>query len=291
MWKPPERIKYKPIDDLWPSREDAAASRLFSPISVGSITLSQRTWVPAMVPWRSNEEGEVTADVLDWYRRFAVGRPGAIVIEATGIRDVPSGPLLRIGDDRYIEGLTKLVDTIRAASGGQTKVFIQLIDFLTIRKRPDRQKYLERFLDVTDRHAQALDMPGASTAEVRETIQGLDDDQLQTVLSAKEWEDLSFGYRQRVTDTQLDEIAQLPQRLPTLFADAARRAEQAGFDGVELHYAHAYTMASFLSASNDRDDGYGGSASARVRLPLEVYRAVRSATDRDFVVGCRFFDR
>ena len=164
MWKPPERIKYKPIDDLWPSREDAAASRLFSPISVGSITLSQRTWVPAMVPWRSNEEGEVTADVLDWYRRFAVGRPGAIVIEATGIRDVPSGPLLRIGDDRYIEGLTKLVDTIRAASGGQTKVFIQLIDFLTIRKRPDRQKYLERFLDITDRHAQALDMPGASTA-------------------------------------------------------------------------------------------------------------------------------
>lgn len=288
MWKPPERIKYKPIDDLWPSREDAAASRLFSPISVGSITLSQRTWVPAMVPWRSNEEGEVTADVLDWYRRFAVGRPGAIVIEATGIRDVPSGPLLRIGDDRYIEGLTKLVDTIRAASGGQTKVFIQLIDFLTIRKRPDRQKYLERFLDVTDRHAQALDMPGASTAAVRETIQGLDDDQLQTVLSAKEWEDLSFGYRQRVTDTQLDEIAQLPQRLPTLFADAARRAEQAGFDGVELHYAHAYTMASFLSASNVRDDGYGGSASARVRLPLEVYRAVRSATDRDFVVGCRF---
>ncbi|MDA9372217.1 hypothetical protein N9R09_03870, partial [Porticoccaceae bacterium] len=98
---------YKPIDDLWPSREDAAASRLFSPISVGSITLSQRTWVPAMVPWRSNEEGEVTSDVLDWYRRFAVGRPGAIVIEATGIRDVPSGPLLRIGDDRYIEGLTK----------------------------------------------------------------------------------------------------------------------------------------------------------------------------------------
>jgi 2,4-dienoyl-CoA reductase-like NADH-dependent reductase (Old Yellow Enzyme family) len=47
-------------------------------------------------------------------------------------------------------------------------------------------------------------------------------------------------------------------------------------------------MASFLSASNVRDDGYGGPAAARVRLPLEVYRAVRSATDRDFVVGCRF---
>ena len=128
MWKPPERIKYTPINDDWPTREDAAASQLFSSVAVGSINLSQRTWVPAMVPWRSNEDGEVTADVLDWYRRFAIGKPGAIVIEATGIRDLSSGPLLRISDDRYIDGLTKLVDTIRYASDGQTKVFIQLIE-------------------------------------------------------------------------------------------------------------------------------------------------------------------
>ena len=43
-----------------------------------------------------------------------------------------------------------------------------------------------------------------------------------------------------------------------IFADAAGRAREAGFDGVELHYAHAYTMAGFLSALNDRADGYGG---------------------------------
>jgi hypothetical protein len=42
--------------------------------------------------------------VVDWYARLAEGQPGAIVIEATGIRDVPSGPLLRIGHDRYIDG-------------------------------------------------------------------------------------------------------------------------------------------------------------------------------------------
>jgi len=66
------------------------------------------------------------------------------------------------------------------------------------------------------------------------------------------------------------------------------RARKAGFDGVELHYAHAYTMASFLSALNDRPDGYGGTRENRVRLPLEVYRAVRAATGDDFVVGCRF---
>ena len=55
-------------------------------------TFRQRTWVPAMVPWRATDDGFVTAEVIDWYARFAVGRPGAIVVEATGIRDVPSGP-------------------------------------------------------------------------------------------------------------------------------------------------------------------------------------------------------
>ena len=49
---------------------------------------------------------------------------------------------------------------------------------------------------------------------------------------------------------------------------------------MELHYAHAYTMASFLSALNRRDDGYGGSRENRVRLPLEVYRAVRARGER-----------
>ena len=76
--------------------------------------------------------------------------------------------------------------------------------------------------------------------------------------------------------------------LPDIFADAARRAREAGFDGVELHYAHAYTMASFLSARNTRNDGYGGARENRVRLPLEVYRAVRERVGEDYTVGVRF---
>ena len=42
-----------------------------------------------MVPWRATEEGYVTENVIGWYERFARGMPGAIVVEATGIRDVP----------------------------------------------------------------------------------------------------------------------------------------------------------------------------------------------------------
>jgi 2,4-dienoyl-CoA reductase-like NADH-dependent reductase (Old Yellow Enzyme family) len=66
------------------------------------------------------------------------------------------------------------------------------------------------------------------------------------------------------------------------------RGVRAGFDGVELHYAHAYTMASFLSALNDRPDGYGGPRASRARLPLEVFRQVRSSVGARFVVGCRY---
>jgi dimethylglycine catabolism A len=79
----------------------------------------------------------------------------------------------------------------------------------------------------------------------------------------------------------------LPAVLPALFADAARRAREAGFDGVELHYAHAYTMASFLSATNTRADGYGGPRDDRIRLPLDVFAAVRRGAGDDFATGCR----
>lgn len=288
MWKPPERIRYSAEVDAWPSRTEAESSLLFAPLRVGPMLLAQRTWVPAMVPWRSNANGEVTQDVLQWYERFARGKPGAIVVEATGIRDIPSGPLLRIGDDRCVPGLRELVEVVRSASGGRTRLLIQLIDFLAIRRRPEPGTYLRRFLVVGEHHRAALGLQGAPESAVREALVALEPDALRAALGAREWEDLQMGYRERVTDTDIPAIAELPLRLPALFAAAARRAEAAGFDGVELHYAHAYTMASFLSATNTRGDGYGGSPQNRARLPLEVYRAVREATGTRFAVGCRF---
>src|SRR3954468_212998 len=116
MWQPRERIKHALPTARWPSADEAAAARLFSPVRIGPRTAAQRTWVPAMVPWRATEDGFVTRDVIDWYRRFAEGRPGVIVVEATGIRDIPSGPLLRIGADRFIDGLTQLARAVHDAS-------------------------------------------------------------------------------------------------------------------------------------------------------------------------------
>lgn len=281
--------------ERWPSREEVARARWFSPIRYGPLLASDRTWVPAMVPWRATEDGFVTEAVIDWYRRFAQGRPGVLVVEATGIRDIPSGPLLRIGHDRYIPGLRRIVEAVREASGGKTRLFIQLIDFLAIRRRPEKEKFFRRFLQVDDslrrRCAEVLGEPALASAEegaLRECLVAAREEEIEAILPPRELESYRYGYRERVNDLHLPHIRELPARLPGLFAEAARRAEEAGFDGVELHYAHAYTMASFLSATNRRDDGYGGSRENRIRLPLEVFAAVRERVGPDFVVGCRF---
>jgi 2,4-dienoyl-CoA reductase-like NADH-dependent reductase (Old Yellow Enzyme family) len=295
MWKFKNPIKHSIPDTRWPTAEEAASSLLYQPIEIGPIEAASRTWVPAMVPWRATEEGFVTPEVLDWYRRFAKGRPGVLVVEATGVRDIPSGPLLRIGHDRFLPGLRQLVRTVKDASEGQARLFIQIIDFLSVKRRPERQKYFNRFLKVTDRHRQALMETTEDSAwlqavesEVREFLSQAPDDVLEQVLDERELESLRFGYREHVTDVHLQHVRELPQVLPNIFAEAAGRAREAGFDGVELHYAHAYTMAGFLSALNNREDGYGGSRENRLRLPLEVFQAVRKRVGNDYVVGTRF---
>jgi 2,4-dienoyl-CoA reductase-like NADH-dependent reductase (Old Yellow Enzyme family) len=295
MWKFANPIRHQIPATRWPTAEEAARSLLFKPIHIGSLEAASRTWVPAMVPWRATADGFVTQDNLDWYRRFAKGRPGVLVVEATGVRDIPSGPLLRIGHDRFIPGLKQLVEVVKEASQGQTKLFIQIIDFLSVKRRPEKEKYFARFLQINERHRQLLaDVTGdsiwlnESEQNVREYLQNAPDEVVDRVLDSRELESLRFGYREHVTDMDLPHVRELPQVLPSIFADAARRAREAGFDGVELHYAHAYTMAGFLSALNDRDDGYGGSRENRLRLPLEVFQAVRRTVGSDYVVGTRY---
>ncbi|MBW2139367.1 MAG: NADH:flavin oxidoreductase, partial [Deltaproteobacteria bacterium] len=92
------------------------------------------------------------------------------------------------------------------------------------------------------------------------------------------------GWRQKVTDFK-------PEDLPVIVeqhVNAAKRAVAAGFDFIELHMAHAYTLSSFLSLSNDRADEYGGpSLKNRMRLPIEVYEAVRRDVGDGFPLGVR----
>jgi len=92
------------------------------------------------------------------------------------------------------------------------------------------------------------------------------------------------GWRQTVDMLSLGEI----DAIVDAYGDAAQRAREAGFDGVELHMAHAYTLSSFLSRRNPRRDAYGGSLGNRLRLPLRVVERVRARVGDDFAIGVRF---
>jgi len=75
------------------------------------------------------------------------------------------------------------------------------------------------------------------------------------------------------------------EELVACFATAARRAVDAGFDAIELHGAHGYLLASFLSPlRNHRSDKFGGSISHRCRFTLDVFRAIRDVVGPDFPV-------
>jgi 2,4-dienoyl-CoA reductase-like NADH-dependent reductase (Old Yellow Enzyme family)/thioredoxin reductase len=94
----------------------------------------------------------------------------------------------------------------------------------------------------------------------------------------------SLIYRQRPKEMSLEEI----QETIASFGTAAARAQEAGFDAVEVHAAHGYLLTQFLSAlSNRRTDQYGGSFANRARFVIEVVRAIRRHVGQDFPVLLR----
>ena len=93
------------------------------------------------------------------------------------------------------------------------------------------------------------------------------------------------GWRQKPEDLSKEEIKDIVE----LYRAAAGRAVEAGFDGVELHMAHAYTLSSFLSRLNNRNDEYGGQTlENRMRLMGEVIANVRREIGEGMPLGARF---
>ncbi|HEU4687225.1 MAG TPA: NADH:flavin oxidoreductase [Vicinamibacterales bacterium] len=105
-------------------------------------------------------------------------------------------------------------------------------------------------------------------------------------MSATDRPDLLYGLRcRRMTIAEIDELVQA-------YADAARRAREAGADGIEIVACNGYLLHQFMSSAiNDRRDDYNGDLKARTRITLEVMRAVRSAVGRDFFVSMKLSGR
>ena len=90
-----------------------------------------------------------------------------------------------------------------------------------------------------------------------------------------------FALPQALSEAQIEAII-------ARFVNSAQLAEQAGFDGVQIHAAHGYLLSQFLSPlSNVRTDAWGGSLANRARLLLEIVRQVRAAVSADFTVAVK----
>jgi 2,4-dienoyl-CoA reductase-like NADH-dependent reductase (Old Yellow Enzyme family) len=237
---------------------------LFSPFSTAKIRLENRIVMAPMT--RNRSPGGVPDNaVLAYYRRRAEAGVGLIVTEGVGIphdaalgggsmkeRDVPF-----MYGDAALDGWRAVVAAVHKAGG---KIFPQLWHMGPIRE------------DGTGPYPQAPSSrpsglwgpPGRKSTVPR--------DYVQRVLPA----------RTAMSDSEIADVI-------TAFAEAARNAVDAGFDGIAIHGAHGYLIDAFLWAeTNHRNDRWGGSLSDRSAFAAAVVAAVRMAVGGDVPIMFRF---
>ncbi|MBZ9711999.1 NADH:flavin oxidoreductase/NADH oxidase [Deinococcus multiflagellatus] len=216
---------------------------LFRPLKVRGLTLPNRVVVSPMCMY-SAQQGLANDFHLVHLGQYALGGAGLIFTEATAVS--PEGRIspedLGLWDDRHITALGRVTDFVHAQGG---RIGVQLAH--AGRKASTYAPWRGRGAVPDERGGWA--------------VLGPDDQPYTEALRTP-------------TPMTADDLA----AVPAAFARAARRAEIAGFDAVEIHAAHGYLLHQFLSPlSNSRTDAYGGPFEHRVRLLLEVTRAVREA--------------
>lgn len=227
-------------------------SALFEPITLRDLTIPNRVWMPPMCQYSAAPEGPSTGAANDWhfahYAARATGGTGLIVVEATAVS--PEGRIspydLGIWNDTQVEAFRRITGFLR---GQGTVPGIQLAH--------------------AGRKA-STDRTWTGGAPVGGDAYGW-----QPLAPSA----LAFDERHPVpTELTVDRIREIVGQ----FADAARRALDAGFEVVEIHGAHGYLVNEFLSPhSNRRTDEYGGSYENRIRFALEVVDAVRAVWPED----------
>lgn len=224
-------------------------SLLFSPYSLRDLTLRNRTVVSPMCQYSC-----VDGAANDWHLvhlgRFGIGGFGLVIAEATAVS--PEGRIsygdLGLWQDAQVAPLARVVDFLHrqgAAAG------IQLAH--SGRKAASPVPY----------RPQLPDDPAARAA-----------------IGYTDWQPVAPSTAPHSPAHKmpavLDEAGLV--RIREAFVAAARRADAAGFDLIEVHAGHGYLLNEFLSpVANARTDGYGGSRENRMRFPLEVVAAVRAA--------------
>ncbi|MEZ0471560.1 NADH:flavin oxidoreductase [Luteimonas salinilitoris] len=233
--------------------DSASVAPLFAPLALGGLALRNRTAVAPMTRVSASADGHATARMADYYRAFAAGGFGLVVSEGIYTDQAHAqGYLFQPGlaDHSQREAWRPVVEGVHRHGA---RMIAQLMHAGALSQG-------NRFRAGT-RGPSAVRPKGRQLAFYRG--------------------DGEYPLPQAMTE---DEIADAVRG----FADAAARAREAGFDGVEIHGANGYLLDQFLAEGvNLRDDRYGGDVRGRLRLTVEVAQAVRAAVGADFVVGVR----
>jgi 2,4-dienoyl-CoA reductase-like NADH-dependent reductase (Old Yellow Enzyme family) len=225
----------------------AASPMLFEPLSIRDLTLKNRLVVPPMVHYRCDVGNTCGTFHVVHLGRYALGGFGLVFVEATGVEEIGiiNEHDLGIWNDAQAESFKPLITFMKRQG---TAIGIQLAHG---GRKASSQTAMQGMGPLTEENLKAgakLWQPVGPTAEP----------------VAKGW----------LTPRQLT-TAECRAMVGT-WAAAAKRAVAAGFDVIEIHAAHGYLLASFLSpVSNTRNDEYGGDRAGRMRLPLEIVEAVR----------------
>jgi 2,4-dienoyl-CoA reductase-like NADH-dependent reductase (Old Yellow Enzyme family)/thioredoxin reductase len=230
---------------------------LFSPIHIGNMQVSNRI---AMVPTdisSSNADGSINQRVITYHEQIAKGGCGFIIIGATTpdkLTGRPTVTCVAADEDPLIPGLANLAEAIHRY-GAKCAVQIQ---------HPGRQAAWPRknLMSASDH---VLDVPGSAGHEV---------------IYAE-----SIAQGKSIRAMTVEEIYDLIEK----FGEAAWRVQQAGFDSVELHAAHGYLIAQFMSPFvNKRNDRFGGSFMGRMRFTMEIVSRIQMKCGKDFPLGIRY---
>ncbi|AHM75062.1 NADH:flavin oxidoreductase/NADH oxidase [Yersinia hibernica] len=228
-------------------------SQLFSPASLGKLTLENRIVVAPMCQY-SAQWGFPS----DWHMihlgNLALSGASLLIIEATAVEPQGriSGKDLGIWDDEHGQALRPIIDAIRRYS--PVKLGIQL--------------------GHAGRKASSA-LPWDGGGEITAEQGGW-----QTVAPSA----LPFGDRHPPQALSVARIGEIK----SAFVAAAKRAVDSGFELIEIHAAHGYLLHQFLSPlSNQRDDEYGGSLENRMRLVIEILSEIRAALSKEIAVGVR----
>lgn len=243
----------------------AKFDNLLKPGQIGSMTLKNRMIMAPMGSNFAESDGHCGERIQAFYEERAKGGAAMLTMGVCSIA-YPAGTAepyqVAVSDDKFIPGLKQLTDRVHK-HGAKIAMQIQHAGKTAVRDLAEGR----------DLWVPSIPMPHKT-----DMMNSLTEAELGAFIRS------SSGGKPTIRVMDKDDIKQMVE----WFAAAADRARRAGFDGIEIHAAHTYIIAGFLSAyTNKREDEYGGSLENRARLLLEVVAAIRERVGSDYPVWLR----